>query len=62
MTDEKARPRNAENSERFALRRAERSMAAEALELDRALDTLAGDLEKSEEKVGLELRKEHWGH
>ena len=63
MTDAAmSRLKNAENSERFALRKAEARMAAGIHELDQELSAFAEDLDETEVTVEAELRKEHWGH
>ena len=58
---ETARLRNAENSERFELRKAEQTMAAGALELEESLHVFSGHLEESERTVEARFRSGHWG-
>jgi hypothetical protein len=63
MTDAAmSRLKDAENSERFRLRKAEARMAAGIPELGRELGEFADDLEETEVALEAELRKEHWGH
>lgn len=62
MTDhERARLRDEQDRERFAIRKLEREMAAEERRLTDGLDRLEDDIEGSEEGIDRELRAEHYG-
>lgn len=54
--------RDAQNRQRFALRRALKEMAAGEQQLARTLDALDQSLDVVEHDLDQELRREHWGH
>jgi hypothetical protein len=60
--DERSRKRVAGDRELFAIRRAERKMAADEHDLARGLDAFKQDLEHAEHTIEAELRAEHSGH
>ena len=60
--DERAHLRDAENRERFAIRRAEDGIAREQRQLEREMDEFEEDERRSERQIEDEWRREHWGH
>ena len=62
MSGERSRLKDRTNSERFALRRAERRMAASVHEMNGELRAFSARLERVELTLEAEFRVEHWGH
>ena len=61
-SEELARLHDEEHRDEFALRRAERRMAAQERELEREMEVLEQDEERAERDIEDELRREHMGH
>jgi hypothetical protein len=61
MSPAESNPRDAQNRERFALRRALAKMAAGERRLTRGLDALDERLDLVERDLDQQLRREHWG-
>ncbi|HSD76870.1 MAG TPA: hypothetical protein VLA98_05675 [Solirubrobacteraceae bacterium] len=59
--DLRARLRDDEDRERFAIRREERDMAAEDVELEDELEVFEEDVRRAEQAIDRDLREEHWG-
>lgn len=59
--DERARSRDEEDRERFAARRLEDGMAAQARDMEHQLDDLRDDEDRAERSIEDEERREHWG-
>ena len=60
--DEQARHRDERDRNRMAIRKLERSMAAEERALERTLEAFDADLDRAERSIDSELRAEHHGH
>lgn len=59
--DQRARRRDEEDRESFAIRREEREMAAEIKRLQREEDVVQEDVERAERTIDADLRVEGWG-
>jgi len=60
--DEQARDRDERDRNRMAIRKLERSMAAEERGLERTLEAFGAYLDRAERSIDVELRAEHHGH
>ncbi len=57
-----AQARDAEDRQRFAIRREEEAMEAEEHQLERELDDLGADLARTERAIEHDLSEGHWGN
>jgi hypothetical protein len=60
--DDQARRRDEGDRDRMAIRKEERSMAAEERELEHELEGFDADVDRAEHSIDDELRAEHFGH